>query len=50
MYRVRILVMSGLLLCVLFGGAEATPMPYEDFAQSLSITVPPLAVLFFKPE
>jgi hypothetical protein len=25
-------------------------MPYEDFAQSLSITVPPLAVLFFKPE
>src|SRR4051812_3450390 len=33
-----------------FGGVEATPMPYEDFAQSLSITVPPLAVLFFKPE
>jgi len=32
------------------GGADATPMPYEDFAQSLSITVPPLAVLFFKPE
>ena len=33
-----------------FGGVEATPMPYEDFAQSLSITVPPLSVLFFKPE
>jgi 1,4-alpha-glucan branching enzyme len=33
-----------------FGGCDATPMPYEDFAQSLSITVPPLAVLFFKPE
>ena len=33
-----------------FGGAEATPMPYESFGRSLSITVPPLAVLFFKPE
>jgi 1,4-alpha-glucan branching enzyme len=33
-----------------FGGAEATPMPYEEFGHSLSITVPPLAVLFFKPE
>jgi 1,4-alpha-glucan branching enzyme len=33
-----------------FGGAEATPMPYERFGHSLSITVPPLAVLFFKPE
>jgi 1,4-alpha-glucan branching enzyme len=33
-----------------YGGCEATPMPYEDFAQSLSITVPPLSVLFFKPE
>jgi 1,4-alpha-glucan branching enzyme len=33
-----------------YGGCEATPMPYEDFAQSLSITVPPLAALFFKPE
>jgi len=32
------------------GGAEAQPMPYEDFGQSLSLTVPPLAVLFFKPE
>jgi len=33
-----------------FGGVEATPMPYEDFSQSLSITLPPLSVLFFKPE
>jgi 1,4-alpha-glucan branching enzyme len=33
-----------------FGAAEATPMPYESFGHSLSITVPPLAVLFFKPE
>jgi 1,4-alpha-glucan branching enzyme len=33
-----------------FGGAEATPMPYESFGHSLSITVPPLAVLFFKPD
>jgi 1,4-alpha-glucan branching enzyme len=33
-----------------FGSAEATPMPYESFGHSLSITVPPLAVLFFKPE
>ena len=33
-----------------FGGAQTTPMPYEQFAHSLSITVPPLAVLFFKPD
>ena len=33
-----------------FGGVEATPMPYEQYGHSLSITVPPLAVLFFKPE
>jgi 1,4-alpha-glucan branching enzyme len=33
-----------------FGAAAATPMPYESFGHSLSITVPPLAVLFFKPE
>jgi 1,4-alpha-glucan branching enzyme len=33
-----------------FGGAEATPMPYESFGHSLSITVPPLAVLFLKPD
>jgi 1,4-alpha-glucan branching enzyme len=32
------------------GGADAQPMPYEDLNQSLSLTLPPLAVLFFKPE
>ena len=32
------------------GGVQSTPMPYESFGHSLSITVPPLAVLFFKPE
>jgi 1,4-alpha-glucan branching enzyme len=32
------------------GGAEAQPMPYEDLNQSLSLTLPPLAVLFLKPE
>jgi 1,4-alpha-glucan branching enzyme len=32
------------------GAAEAQPMPYEDFHQSLSLTLPPLAVLVFKPE
>jgi 1,4-alpha-glucan branching enzyme len=33
-----------------YGGAEAIPMPYEQYSHSLSITLPPLAVLFFKPE
>jgi 1,4-alpha-glucan branching enzyme len=33
-----------------YGGAEAIPMPYEQFSHSLSITLPPLSVLFFKPE
>ncbi|HZO02032.1 MAG TPA: 1,4-alpha-glucan branching protein GlgB [Burkholderiales bacterium] len=32
------------------GGIEAQPMPYEDLSYSLSLTLPPLAVLFFKPE
>jgi 1,4-alpha-glucan branching enzyme len=32
------------------GGAEAQPMPYEDLHHSLTLTLPPLAVLFFKPE
>jgi 1,4-alpha-glucan branching enzyme len=32
------------------GGADAQPMPYEDLNQSLALTLPPLAVLFFKPE
>ena len=32
------------------GGVEAQPMPYEDLSHSLALTLPPLAVLFFKPE
>ena len=32
------------------GGAEAQPMPYEEYSQSLNLTLPPLAVLLFKPE
>ena len=32
------------------GGAEAQPMPYEEYNQSLTLTLPPLAVLVFKPE
>ncbi|HEU4353393.1 MAG TPA: 1,4-alpha-glucan branching protein GlgB [Burkholderiales bacterium] len=33
-----------------YGGADAQPMPYEEFSQSLTLTLPPLAVLLFKPE
>jgi 1,4-alpha-glucan branching enzyme len=33
-----------------YGGAEAIPMPYEQYNHSLSITLPPLAALFFKPD
>ncbi|HEX6267871.1 MAG TPA: hypothetical protein VFZ81_13370 [Burkholderiales bacterium] len=32
------------------GGAEAVPMPYEEYSHSLTLTLPPLAVTFFKPE
>jgi 1,4-alpha-glucan branching enzyme len=32
------------------GGADAQPMPYEELSHSLTLTLPPLAVLFFKPE
>jgi 1,4-alpha-glucan branching enzyme len=32
------------------GGTEAIPVPYEQYSHSLSITLPPLAALFFKPE
>jgi 1,4-alpha-glucan branching enzyme len=32
------------------GGAEAQPMPYEEYNQSLTLTLPPLAVLVFKPD
>ena len=33
-----------------FGGLEATPVPYHGKYQSLSLTLPPLGVLFFKNE
>jgi len=33
-----------------FGGVEATPMPYEDYSHSLTLTLPPLAALVFKPQ
>jgi 1,4-alpha-glucan branching enzyme len=32
------------------GGAHAVPMPYEDYSHSLTLTLPPLAAVFFKPE
>jgi 1,4-alpha-glucan branching enzyme len=32
------------------GGADAAPMPYEDFSHSLTLTLPPLAVVFFRPD
>jgi len=32
------------------GAVEAQPMPYEDLHHSLTLTLPPLAVLLFKPE
>jgi 1,4-alpha-glucan branching enzyme len=32
------------------GGAEAVPMPYEEYSHSLTLTLPPLAVTFFKPD
>ncbi len=33
-----------------FGGVEATPIPYHERYHSISITLPPLGVLFFKNE
>jgi 1,4-alpha-glucan branching enzyme len=33
-----------------YGGIDAQPMPYEEYSQSLTLTLPPLAVLLFKPE
>ncbi|MGQ0547681.1 MAG: 1,4-alpha-glucan branching protein GlgB [Betaproteobacteria bacterium] len=33
-----------------FGGVDATPMPYEEYSHSLTLTLPPLAVLVFKPQ
>ena len=32
------------------GGVEATPMPYEEYSHSLTLTLPPLAALVFKPQ
>jgi 1,4-alpha-glucan branching enzyme len=32
------------------GGSEALPMPYEEYSHSLTLTLPPLAVTFLKPE
>ena len=32
------------------GGADAAPMPYEDYSHSLTLTLPPLAVVFFRPD
>jgi 1,4-alpha-glucan branching enzyme len=33
-----------------YGGADAQPMPYDEYSQSLTLTLPPLALLAFKPE
>jgi 1,4-alpha-glucan branching enzyme len=33
-----------------FGGADALPMPYEEYSHSLTLTLPPLAAVFFKPD
>jgi 1,4-alpha-glucan branching enzyme len=32
------------------GGVEAAPMPYEEYSHSLTLTLPPLAALVFKPQ
>ncbi len=33
-----------------FGGLETSPIPYHGHAESLNLTLPPLAVVFFKSE
>jgi 1,4-alpha-glucan branching enzyme len=33
-----------------FGGADSVPMPYEEYSHSLTLTLPPLAAVFFKPD
>jgi 1,4-alpha-glucan branching enzyme len=33
-----------------WGGVDAVPMPYEDYSHSLTLTLPPLAAVFFKPD
>ena len=32
------------------GGADALPMPYEEYSHSLTLTLPPLAAVFLKPD
>jgi 1,4-alpha-glucan branching enzyme len=32
------------------GGVDAQPMPYEEYSHSLTLTLPPLAAVFFKPD
>ena len=38
---------SGLGNC---GGTDALPMPYEEYSHSLTLTLPPLAAVFLKPD
>ena len=33
-----------------YGGADSVPMPYEEYSHSLTLTLPPLAAVFFKPD
>ena len=33
-----------------YGGADAVPMPYEEYSHSLTLTLPPLSAVFFKPD
>ena len=33
-----------------YGGADAVPMPYDAYSHSLTLTLPPLAAVFFKPD
>src|SRR5262245_46161762 len=33
-----------------YGGADAVPMPYEEYSHSLTLTLPPLAAVFLKPD
>ena len=33
-----------------YGGTDAVPMPYEEYSHSLTLTLPPLAAVFFKPD
>jgi 1,4-alpha-glucan branching enzyme len=32
------------------GGVDSVPMPYEEYSHSLTLTLPPLAAVFFKPD